>query len=93
MPLANVTLDDKYTAESGRVFMTGMQALVRLPMLQRQRVHDCHAWTLPMLLQHCAQSPSFKSEMNFTVQVRGTLPSSQPIYTSQVLIGNHLQVY
>ncbi len=37
MPLANVTLDDKYTAESGRVFMTGMQALVRLPMLQRQR--------------------------------------------------------
>jgi indolepyruvate ferredoxin oxidoreductase len=37
MALAQVTLDDKYTLESGRVYMTGMQALVRLPMLQRQR--------------------------------------------------------
>ncbi|MDP6705015.1 MAG: indolepyruvate ferredoxin oxidoreductase family protein [Alphaproteobacteria bacterium] len=37
MLLANVSLDDKYTAEAGRVFMTGMQALVRLPMMQRQR--------------------------------------------------------
>jgi len=32
-----VTLDDKYTASSGRVFLTGTQALVRLPMLQRDR--------------------------------------------------------
>ena len=37
MALAQVTLDDKYTLESGRVYLTGMQALVRLPMLQRQR--------------------------------------------------------
>ncbi|MDP6691325.1 MAG: indolepyruvate ferredoxin oxidoreductase family protein [Alphaproteobacteria bacterium] len=37
MTIAAVTLDDKYEQESGRVFMTGMQALVRLPMLQRQR--------------------------------------------------------
>ena len=37
MTLAAVTLDDKYTATSGRVFMTGVQALVRLPMLQRER--------------------------------------------------------
>src|SRR3546814_7776886 len=29
--------DDKYTLEKGRVFLTGTQALVRLPMLQRQR--------------------------------------------------------
>jgi indolepyruvate ferredoxin oxidoreductase len=35
--LREVTLDDKYTAESGRVFVTGIQALVRLPMVQRQR--------------------------------------------------------
>lgn len=35
--LATVTLDDKYTLQQGRVFMTGTQALVRLPMLQRQR--------------------------------------------------------
>ena len=32
-----VSLDDKYTLQSGRVFMTGTQALVRLPMLQRAR--------------------------------------------------------
>ena len=37
MSIAAVTLDDKYEREQGRVFMTGMQALVRLPMLQRQR--------------------------------------------------------
>ncbi len=34
---AHVTLDDKYTLESGRVFLTGTQALVRLPMMQRRR--------------------------------------------------------
>src|SRR5512144_2908542 len=32
-----VTLDDKYTLESGRVYTTGIQALVRLPMMQRER--------------------------------------------------------
>ncbi len=32
-----VTLDDKYALDSGRVYLTGIQALVRLPMLQRQR--------------------------------------------------------
>jgi len=37
MQLAHVTLDDKYALDSGRVFLTGLQALVRLPMLQRQR--------------------------------------------------------
>jgi len=37
MALAPVTLDDKYTAEEGRVFLTGTQALVRLPMMQRRR--------------------------------------------------------
>ena len=31
------SLDDKYTTIGGRVFMTGVQALVRLPMLQRLR--------------------------------------------------------
>ena len=35
--LRDVTLDDKYSLERGRVFLTGIQALVRLPMLQRQR--------------------------------------------------------
>src|SRR5471032_2746227 len=36
-PLATVTLDDKYTLEKGRVFLTGTQALIRLPMMQRDR--------------------------------------------------------
>ncbi|MCW5667724.1 MAG: indolepyruvate ferredoxin oxidoreductase family protein [Piscinibacter sp.] len=35
--LESVTLDDKYSLGSGRAFMSGVQALVRLPMLQRQR--------------------------------------------------------
>jgi indolepyruvate ferredoxin oxidoreductase len=35
MALAAVTLDDKYGLETGRVFLTGTQALVRLPMMQR----------------------------------------------------------
>jgi len=35
--LETVTLDDKYALESGRAFMSGIQALVRLPMLQRVR--------------------------------------------------------
>ncbi len=33
----SATLDDKYTRNSGRVFLTGTQALIRLPMLQRER--------------------------------------------------------
>jgi indolepyruvate ferredoxin oxidoreductase len=32
-----ITLDDKYTAETGSVFLTGTQALVRLPMTQIRR--------------------------------------------------------
>ena len=37
MALAAVALDDKYTLEQGQVFLTGTQALVRLPMMQRRR--------------------------------------------------------
>ncbi|NVK19151.1 MAG: indolepyruvate ferredoxin oxidoreductase family protein [Methylocystaceae bacterium] len=35
--MRDVTLSDKYTLECGQAYMTGTQALVRLPMLQRQR--------------------------------------------------------
>jgi len=35
--LKSVTLDDKYTLERGRAYMSGIQALVRLPMLQQER--------------------------------------------------------
>ena len=37
MTLATVTLDDKYVLDSGRVFLTGTQALVRLGLMQRRR--------------------------------------------------------
>ncbi len=37
MALANVRLDDKYALETGRVYLSGIQALVRLPMMQRSR--------------------------------------------------------
>ena len=37
MTLAAVSLDDKYAAREGEVYMTGTQALVRLPMMQHLR--------------------------------------------------------
>lgn len=39
--LETVTLDDKYALDHGHAFMSGVQALVKLPMLQRLR--DQHA--------------------------------------------------
>jgi len=35
--LADVRLEDKYTLQSGRIYLSGLQALVRLPMMQRER--------------------------------------------------------
>jgi len=37
MHLLPVTLDDKYTASSGRVFLSGLQALTRLLLIQSER--------------------------------------------------------
>ena len=37
MAVPAVSLDDKYLLEDGRIFVTGTQALVRLPMVQRWR--------------------------------------------------------
>lgn len=37
MQMQAVSLDDKYELESGRIFVSGIQALVRLPIMQRQR--------------------------------------------------------
>jgi indolepyruvate ferredoxin oxidoreductase len=37
MTLLQVELDDKYRLEAKRIYLSGVQALVRLPMLQRQR--------------------------------------------------------
>ena len=36
-PTSATDLDTKYTLESGRVYLTGTQALARLPMMQRER--------------------------------------------------------
>ena len=36
--IESLTLDTKYTATRGRVYITGSQALARLPMMQRQMV-------------------------------------------------------
>ena len=36
-PLRRVSLDDKYTHDHTSAFITGIEALVRLPMLQRKR--------------------------------------------------------
>jgi indolepyruvate ferredoxin oxidoreductase len=37
MKLKNVHLDDKYTLEEGQIYLTGTQALARLPLMQRNR--------------------------------------------------------
>ena len=37
MPLDTISLDDKYTRDAGRVYITGNQALVRAAMMQRWR--------------------------------------------------------
>ena len=37
MSLLQVDLDDKYRTDAGRIYLSGVQALVRLPILQRQR--------------------------------------------------------
>ena len=51
--LEKASLDDKYTLSEGRAFMSGVQALVRLPLLQRvvqQRsatlVHHRKEWVI-----------------------------------------------
>jgi indolepyruvate ferredoxin oxidoreductase len=36
-PSHEISLNDKWTLERGRAFMTGTQALIRLPMMQRER--------------------------------------------------------
>ena len=46
MTLRDVSLDDKYSLQSGRIYITGTQALVRLPMMQHLR--DKAAGLLPL---------------------------------------------
>jgi indolepyruvate ferredoxin oxidoreductase len=37
MTIQTVSLDDKYVLDSGRIYITGVQALIRLPLMQRKR--------------------------------------------------------
>ena len=37
MNITSISLDDKYVLDSGRVYLTGTQALVRLPIMQQKR--------------------------------------------------------
>ena len=37
LALENVTLDDKYSRQQGRIYLSGVQALVRLPLMQQMR--------------------------------------------------------
>ena len=55
MALAAVSLDDKYALESGRVYLTGTQALVRLPLMQRRR--DVAAGLNPAGLLRAQRAP------------------------------------
>lgn len=36
-PLLDVSLDDKYTQQTGKIYLSGIQALVRLPLMQQWR--------------------------------------------------------
>src|SRR5205814_966414 len=42
MTLMQVGLDDKYRLEAKRIYLSGVQALVRLPMMQRERDRAAH---------------------------------------------------
>ncbi len=57
MSLAAVALDDKYEQDKGRVYLTGTQALVRLPLMQRRRDQLRRASTPPATSPAIAARP------------------------------------
>jgi len=46
--LREVTLDDKYSVERGAIYITGLQALVKLPLIIRE--FDQRAASIPRAL-------------------------------------------
>ena len=44
-----ISLSDKYTAREGKIFLTGIQALVRLPLIQKEidERNNCLLYTSP----------------------------------------------
>ncbi len=45
--MQQASLDDKYTLSHGQAFMSGVQALVRLPMMQQQLSRLAVGWLRP----------------------------------------------
>ena len=60
---ANYTLDDRYRTESGRIFLTGNQALVRLPLMQR-RLDQAAGWNTEGFISGYRGSPLGTLDMN-----------------------------
>jgi hypothetical protein len=48
--LARVSLEDKYTLPSDRIYLSGIHALARLPMMQRQRAEQQPSMTCELLV-------------------------------------------
>ena len=58
-----ISLDDKYTAQEGRVFLTGTQALVRLPMVQMKRDREAGLNTASFVSGYQSPLGSFDMQM------------------------------
>ena len=56
MEKRQVVLQDKYLLENGRAIMTGLQALVRLPMVQR-RLDQTRGWNTAGFISGYRGSP------------------------------------
>src|SRR5690606_8569899 len=53
----DVTLDEKYTLEHGRIYLSGTQALLRLPMLQKPRDRAMALTTAGFISGHRGSPP------------------------------------
>jgi hypothetical protein len=50
LDLARVSLEDKYTLPSDRIYLSGIQALARQSMMQRQRAEQQRSMTCELLI-------------------------------------------
>src|SRR5215212_1248744 len=62
MSASPVSLDDKYQLASGRVYLTGTQALVRLAMVQRKRLRENHVFFTPGVNEEIAATAVWGSQ-------------------------------
>jgi len=82
MDLKSVTLDDKYELDSGRVFVNGTQALVRLTLMQRQRDRDAGLNTAGLVTGYRG-SPLGNVDREFT-RAGGVLKQHDVMFTPGV---------